>query len=192
MPAPPSRRRRRLALAALALLVGGPVAAIAVGGLTTRPRPADVAVVLGTKVEPPGVPCPRLADRLDRAAELYRAGTVRWVIASGALGREGYEEADVMAAYLSARGVPDGRIVRDREGWTTWDTAHNARAIMERRGWGSVVVVSNYFHVPRAELAFRRAGVAEVSGARSRLRPGLREPYALAREVAAYGWYAVR
>jgi len=62
--------RTLMALAALVLLAA---AALASTGLLTSARHADVAVVLGNKVEPGGQPSPRLAARLDRAYNCYAA-----------------------------------------------------------------------------------------------------------------------
>ena len=63
---------------------------------------------------------------------------------------------------------------------------------MARRGWRSALVVTTYYHVTRARLALRRAGVPVVHTASARFDPGLREPWALLREVPGYYVYRWR
>lgn len=188
-------RAKRLALAALCaagLWFLCHTVAIVCDGVHDELQPADVAVILGNKVERSGVPCLRLQDRLERGLELYRRGLVVKVIVSGGLGREGFYEAEVMRHYLVERGVPEQDVVVDNDGIDTYHTALNARRIMAERGWRSVVVVSQYFHIPRTRLAFRRAGIADVYAAHARLRLVRYEPYNLTREFVAYYYYLLR
>jgi uncharacterized SAM-binding protein YcdF (DUF218 family) len=89
------------------------------------------------------------------------------------------------------RGVPADVILVDGGGVNTYATARYAAAAMDERGWESAVVVTQYFHVPRARLALRRFGVEEVYGAHAPYF-GLRDLYSIPREVVALGWYGVR
>jgi len=192
-PAPrPRRRRLGRALAGLTVVGALHVAAVVGYGLAARPANADAAVVLGSRVHPDGRASALLRDRLRGALALFRAGGVDVVVVSGGLGREGHQEADVMAEWLIARGVPPARVVRDRDGWTTLHTARNARALAERHGWRSVVVVSSYYHLLRCRLAFWRCGVPVAAAVAAPIRPTLKEPYALLREVAGLYAYLVR
>jgi vancomycin permeability regulator SanA len=153
-----------------------------------RERTADVAVVLGNQVFPDGTPSPRLAARLDQGLALYRRGTVHDLIVSGGVGREGWDEAAVMKRYLVARGIPADRVVADSLGVNTAATARNTAAIMRRHGWTRAVAVSQYHHVPRCRLAFRRAGISTVYGAHARYAEW-RDVYSVTREVAGYAAY---
>ena len=190
------RRRARRVLIGIGAGLGGALLlaclALAGCGLCDEPRPADVAVVLGAKVRPDGVPSQRLRDRLQRGLDLWRAGTVSHLLVSGGLGAEGHDEAHVMAEWLIARGVPPERVLRDPDGWTTWHTARNAGPLLRERGLDSVLVVSTYYHLPRTALAFRRAGLPPAGTARARFRPGPRDLYAIPRELLGLAWYAVR
>jgi vancomycin permeability regulator SanA len=186
------RKRRRRWLGALASapaiwFLVHTVAVVADGWGDDGPAHVDVAVVLGTKVEPTGEPSARLRGRLARALALFQDGRVDYVLVSGALGREGHQEADVMAETLRAQGVPVERLLIDPRGATTWDTAVNAQRLMARRGLRSAVAVSDYFHLSRCKLAFRRAGIEQVSTARAAYLLSWRDPYSLLREFA--GWY---
>jgi vancomycin permeability regulator SanA len=178
--------RPALLAATAALLLAG--AAITVAGLHDDLRPADVGVVLGSKVELSGQPSARLAARLDRGASLYAAGTIKHVIVSGGTGVEGFDEAVVMRDYLLARGVPAAAILVDSAGATTDATARNCAALMQQHHFKSVTVVTQYFHVPRTRLALRRQGVADIRSAHAAYFE-LRDLYAIAREVAALPAY---
>lgn len=123
---------------------------------TTADAPArQVAVVFGAGLWE-GRPSPYLADRLDAAAELYRAGKVGVVLVTGDNSRVEYDEPDAMRTYLTARGVPGGRIVSDYAGFDTWDSCVRARKIF---GVDRAVLVSQGFHIRRAIALCRSAGI---------------------------------
>jgi vancomycin permeability regulator SanA len=181
-------RFKRILVRAVLAATGAFVAAaglIAISGLCDDVRPADVAVVLGTEVRADGTPHPRLAARLDAALALYRRGVVKHLIVSGGVGASGHDEAAVMKSYLAARGIPADRIVTDSLGVNTAATAVNTTAILRQRQWSSVVVVSQYFHIPRCRLAMRRVGITPVYSAHARyFEPA--DLYSTAREVVGY------
>ena len=158
-------------------------------GLTDRLGHADVALVLGSKVELDGKPSVRLRARLDRAAELYKGGYFPWIIVSGGLGKEGFDEAVVMRDYLVAQGLPADRLILDSHGDTTFASAQNTRTIATQRHFKSVLVVSQYFHLPRSRLALQRCGFGPVYSAHARLFEG-RDVYSSLRETL--GWIEYR
>ncbi|MGQ4455142.1 SanA/YdcF family protein [[Kitasatospora] papulosa] len=123
---------------------------------TTAGAPAqEVAVVFGAGLWE-GRPSPYLARRLDAAAELYRTGKVRVVLVTGDNSRVEYDEPDAMRTYLTAQGVPDGRIVSDHAGFDTWDSCVRARKVF---GVDRAVLVSQGFHIRRAIALCRSAGI---------------------------------
>jgi vancomycin permeability regulator SanA len=117
---------------------------------------APVAIVLGAKVLPDGRPSQLLARRLDRALELYKAGTVAAILVSGDHGRRGYDEVAAMSDYLRTHGVPAGKIAADHAGFDTWASAIRARRVF---GVRTAVMVTQHFHLPRAVALARRAGI---------------------------------
>ena len=116
-----TKRTRRwlilLASAAGLFLLG--TALLVFAGLRDQIGKADIALVLGSKVEPDGTPSPRLRARLDKTIELYRADYFPTVIASGGVGKEGFDEAVVMRDYLVFHGIPADRVIVDSGGTTT-------------------------------------------------------------------------
>ena len=187
------RTKRVLLFVALPIILAFTLAAtlIVADGLTDDIHAADVAIVPGNTVEQDGRPSARLSARLDQTLALYRQGLFREVIVSGGMGREGFDEAEVMKRYLVENGVPEGSIHVDSGGATTHLTARNASRMMRENGWQSALVVSQYFHVPRMRLAMKRSGVTPVFSAHARYFER-RDVYSIAREVVGYGAYLLR
>jgi SanA protein len=158
-------RRLRLLVVLLAfplVLVGAANAVVlldARGGTASSvsdvPR-ADAALVLGAQVLPNGHPSPMLTDRIEAAAELYRAGKVDKLLLSGDHGRWSYDEVGTMRRKLLERGIPPADLFTDHAGFDTWDSAQRARRVFDVR---SVVVVTQRFHMARALFAAHRAGL---------------------------------
>ncbi|MES2019172.1 MAG: YdcF family protein [Pseudomonadota bacterium] len=164
--------------------------AITLSGLHDRLAPADAIVVLGNKVDTNGQPSARLRARLDCALDAYRQKLAPLLIVSGGVGIEGYDEAQVMQHYLVAHGVPASAVLVDSAGIDTAATAVNVARIARARQLKSVLVASQYFHIPRASLALRRAGVPVAGTIHARYFEA-RDLYSLAREVIGLGAYAV-
>lgn len=160
-------------------------------GLHDTVAPADAALVLGNTVQPDGHPSPRLQARLDRTLELYQAGWFPRIIVSGGTGKEGRDEATAMADYLVARGVPRETLVEDHEGSNTFASARFTAAWLPDCRSARVLVVSQYFHLPRTALALRRFGVGTVYTAHARYFEA-RDLYSIAREVVGYAGYLFR
>jgi vancomycin permeability regulator SanA len=117
---------------------------------------APVALVLGAQVYPSGTPSPFLAARLELARRLLVTGTVRVLLLSGDGAAPEYDEPAAMAAYLAARGVPADRMVLDRFGLDTYDSAYRARQVY---GVARLLVVTQAYHLPRAVATCRALGI---------------------------------
>jgi vancomycin permeability regulator SanA len=179
-----------LFLAPVVILLTG-TAALVASGLNDRIGKADIALVLGNKVELDGTPSPRLRARLDRTLELYREGYFPTIIASGGIGVEGFAEALVMKSYLVANGIPAECVIVDNSGENTFMSAKATRDIMTQRQLSRVMVVSQYYHLPRSRLALERFGVPKVYSAHARFWE-VRDVYSAIREAFGYVSYALR
>lgn len=157
---------------------------IAADGLRDRVTSADIVVVPGNTVNPDGSLSPRLHARLDAALALYTAGHCHLLFVSGAIGKEGVDEAVAMKNYLLARGVPADRVIQDSAGFNTEATARNAAALMQQRQLKSALVASQFFHVTRTRELLERHGVT-VAGHVHALYFEMRDVYSLARETVA-------
>lgn len=164
---------RKGALSALATLVLGAGATVTGAALVinfmilqrTRPYivftvadvpPATVALVPGARVYPNGVPAPALRDRLDAAADLYAAGRVKKVLASGDPAAPEYDEVHAMGVYLRDRGVPAEDLFLDHAGVRTFDTMARAARVF---GVRDAVICTQAFHLPRSVFLARAAGI---------------------------------
>ena len=171
-------------------LVGAYALTVAAYGGLSRPRPAAVAIVLGSAVHE-GQPEAPLASRLEAARQAWADTLVHVLFVSGATHGPAYDESAVMRAWLLAHGVPDSVIVRDSLGTTTHDTGVNAAAWMKAHHANDALVVTQWFHVARATLACRLAGI-EVTGAAVATRREGRDVTPFVRELVALPVYAVR
>jgi vancomycin permeability regulator SanA len=123
--------------------------------------PADaprrpVALVLGARVFAPGVPTTMLEARLEAAAELLRLGAAEKLLLTGDGGHFGPDEVATMRAWLLSHGVPEDRLLLDRDGVRTLTSLVRARDHFAVR---SCLVVTNPFHLPRTLFLARFAGL---------------------------------
>ncbi len=159
------------------VLIGGS----GTSGVADAPH-AQVALLLGAKVEPSGRPSAMLADRIAVAARLYHAGKVEKVLASGDHGRADYDEVNTMKRGLLADGVPARDIFTDHAGFDTWSSVVRARKVFRV---SSALVVTQGFHLPRAVWLARRAGL-DAHGVDADLHGyGRQEQLSQVREVLA-------
>ncbi len=158
-------------------------------------RPADAIVVLGA-AQYNGRPSPVLKARLDHAVELYRGGLAPMVVVTGGIGTgDRMSEATVGHRYLRAQAVPDSAIVVRPDGRTTEESMSSVAEWMHGRELGTVLLVSDPFHMARLRLEARHAALqAFVSPTRtSPILPGSRAEVAyLALEALKLPVAAVR
>lgn len=173
----------------LPLIYIGLMLIIAMSGLFAYTKPCNYAIVLGNKVETNGTPSKRLKSRLDNALKLYNNGKCKYVIVSGGVGVEGYDEAKVMKSYLKSKDIPDASIIIDSNGRNTHATALNSRKILLKEQ--AVIVVSQYFHLTRTKLSFKNAGFNKVYTSYP-IYFELRDFYSIFREVPAYFKYFIK
>jgi vancomycin permeability regulator SanA len=160
-------------------------------GLTDEIQAADVAIVFGNTVNSNGEPAPRLRARLDKAYEIYQTEIIEKIVVSGGIGKEGVDEAQAMKDYLVGKDISEDDIIVDSKGNDTFSTAKNLFQFMSENDTSSAIVVTQFFHVPRAKLALQRFGIQFIYSAHADYFE-LRDIYSTMREVIAYGYYFVR
>lgn len=171
------------------LLIAVAALFISIRGFHEDIFPADAAVVLGNQVYEDGTCSPRLAGRLERAISLYGQGVCGKIIVSGGVGQSGFDEAVAMRDYLLSRDVSSGDIIVDSNGVNTRATAQFTARYMREKSLGSVIAVSQFYHIPRSVLAFRKEGVPRVGSAFARYFERS-DIFSTLREVPAYLAYA--
>ncbi|MCB9792795.1 MAG: YdcF family protein [Alphaproteobacteria bacterium] len=179
---PRLRRALLLGLAAWAL------AAFTLDQLGRRPTPEgpfDAIIVAGCRVTPEGEASVPLRARTELAVSLYEQGLAKRILFTGGVGEHPPSEAE--AAYAVARelGVPARHLMLEERSTSTEENARNAAELLDA---DRVLLVTDAYHVVRAERVFARH-LPEVVGVGSVAPLSYRAKGAL-REVAALGWYA--
>ncbi len=106
----------------------------------------DCMIVLGCGIRD-REPTPMLADRLDTAIALYKAGAAPKLLMSGDNGRKDHDEVSVMRDYAIARDIPAEDILTDSAGFSTYETMYRASHVF---GVKKAVVVTQKYHLYRA------------------------------------------
>lgn len=117
---------------------------------------AQAAVILGAAILQSGDPSPVLRHRIDTAIRIYEAGKVEKLLVTGDNGTFAYNEVDPARKYLLERGIPEEDIFLDYAGFDTYSSMYRARDIFLA---GSVIVVSQGFHLPRAIFIAKHLGL---------------------------------
>lgn len=191
--ATPPRLRPWIAATTLALLaLGLPLAQMVCFGYTDYRRDADAIVVLGAAVRADGAPSHALEDRILTGCRLYHEGRAPVVVMSGGPGAGGHHEVDTMRRVAMEHGVPDAAILLDHDGVNTKATAVNVVALARARGWGRILAVSHFYHLPRIKMAVGRRGLRVFTVPAEEPRVLRKLPYFMLREVAALWIYYVR
>lgn len=158
---------------------------IIVDGLNDDQKKADVAVILGNKVNEDGTLSKRLEKRLACGLNLFRQKRIKKIIVSGGLGKEGFYEGDKMKNYLVKNNIPPEVITVDNLGNNTIETVENTLRLKDSLNFKSLIVVSQYFHVTRTKMLFKQKGFKNLSSVSPRYFEW-RDFYAITREFFAY------
>ncbi|WP_259112471.1 YdcF family protein [Chryseobacterium sp. JUb7] len=158
---------------------------ITVDGLSDEGQKADLAVILGSKVNEDGTLSTRLEKRLESGVALYNNHRIKKILVSGGLGKEGFYEGNKMKEFLITKGIPDSLIFVDNLGNNTRATINNTIQLRSKFHFNSIIVVSQYFHVTRTKKLFIQKGIQNVSS----VSPSYfewRDLYSILREFPAY------
>ena len=103
------------------------------------------------------------ADRVTRAAELYRQGLASVVVASGVRLRPYAGISELMTHDLVERGVPKEHILAfPHDADDTREEALALKTLVAQKNWKSVIVVTSNYHTRRARFIFRTIFPSEV------------------------------
>ncbi|MGE5373031.1 MAG: YdcF family protein [Solirubrobacterales bacterium] len=128
-------------------------------GMNTQPQQSDAIVILGCRLRGEK-PSTFLAARAREGLRLYRQGYAPLIVVSGGKGPgETLSEAGWMRDYLVARGVPERAVLVEDRSHTTEENLRFTAALLSARGKDHVLIVSNGFHLKRADFYAREAGL---------------------------------
>jgi uncharacterized SAM-binding protein YcdF (DUF218 family) len=131
--------------------------------------PYDVVVVLGGMVDSPAMArsgqleLNQAVERILQGAVLVRDGQARQILISGGAltpTPDVAPEAEALAAWLRAQGIPADRIVVEPRSRNTRENALESAALVASHGWKRVLLVTSAWHAPRALGCFRAAGLS--------------------------------
>lgn len=94
--------------------------------------------------------------RMQATADLYFAGKISYIIASGDNHIKEYNEPECMLNSLVALGVPDTVIYLDYAGFRTFDSMIRAKKVFMQ---DSITVISQHWHNQRAIYVARKQGM---------------------------------
>jgi len=162
--------RRILVVAATAIVVAVAITAPIIAHVNRFAAPYEyqyaysipdrpVAIVFGAYVYPNKSLSSILADIVQAAVDLYRAGRVKKILMTGDNSRKVYDEPTAMKTYAMSHGVPSKDIVLDYAGFDTYDSCYRAIHIFEVK---RAILVTQTYHDHRAIMIARRLGMDAV------------------------------
>src|SRR5215471_53650 len=133
---------------------------------------AEAIVVLASDVYPPSppVPTPRLgndtSERTLYAAWLYKNSRQLPILASGGTSQPASPPyAMVMRDALLKEGVPVSMIWSEEESHSTYQNALYSARLLKKKGIHRIALVTEAYHMLRAEKSFRKQGLEVVPAA---------------------------
>ena len=178
MATPKTLRRTALILAyaSLATLSAAPVGA---HPQQANPLDARVAVILGNAPAGTDEPTSAQTARCLKGFELYKNGTVNKLLVTGGFTRDYISEARMMKIALVTFGVPADDILEDQFASSTVENGVFAARMFEQRNWQkTAVIVSQAYHLPRADGIFKNDGFQVQDGVSADAATGV-EAFAL-------------
>ena len=176
-------------LAVWMVVIAGLTLLVILYGQVDNRRPSDVIVVLGAGLRRDNQPNLALIRRSEQGAVLYHEGVAPFIICSGGYAQNRTRsEADACREILESNGVPRSAIVMEDRSRSTEENAIYTREIMQTRGWSTAVIVSDGYHMLRAQWIFTDYGIDIVTSP-APTRPRLSTfVTSVAREIVALHW----
>jgi vancomycin permeability regulator SanA len=197
-PGPVSLRWSALGLGAGVVAWGivFPLAQMLFFGTTDYRRPADAALIFGARVYANGQPSELLANRIRTGVELYREGLVPMLVMTGGDGADGWNEAEAMRLVAIADGVPADAVVIDGSGVNTEASVADVTRLVADGSvplpHGTLITVSQAYHLPRVQLAFAAGGIDVLTVPAHDPKFIVEMPILIGREVLAFWAYDLR
>ena len=120
-------------------------------------------ILLGCRLGRRGALSRTAERRAARAAQAYREGLSPHVLTCGGKAWSGVREADALADFLIAAGVPEAALEREVWSHSTRENAHFAAKLLLPRGLRRIGLVTCDWHMPRALRCFEGAGFEPVA-----------------------------
>lgn len=128
---------------------------------------APVAIVLGAGMKADGEMSDQQLSRIETALLLFRTSKITKILVTGEAGQKKYDEVNPMKNFLTTRGVPQEAILVDPAGFDTYDSLYRAKNVY---GFSEAVIITHYYHLPRAIFLARRLQMQATGFAADRRR----------------------
>lgn len=134
-------------------------------GRSADRQPVGAIVVLGA-AQYDGRPSPQLQARLDHALELWNLNLASYIVVTGGK-QEGdrFTEAAASRKFLESNGVASDLIFEENSGTTTYASLFAVSQVAIDLKIARVLIVSDPFHLLRAELIANEVGLSASSSA---------------------------
>lgn len=154
-------------------------------------KPSDCIIVLGAAAYHTR-PSPVFEERIRHAISLYQRGMAPIIVFTGGYGAgAAYAESEVARTYAIKAGIPASAILVETVSRTTVENLREAALLMHRHGMDSAVIVSDPWHLRRAAMIAKDAGIDAVTSPTpsTRFRSWHARLLFLARETYFYHHY---
>jgi uncharacterized SAM-binding protein YcdF (DUF218 family) len=165
-------------------------------GQTDHAQQADVIIILGAGVEQNGKPDQGTIRRARHGAALYNKGLAPYILCTGGfVSNPQKSEASACKEILLELNIPESAILLEEKSNSTEENAIESRIVMDAKQFKTAVLVSDNFHLLRAEMLFHNRGMtvypspAQVTSGTLDLYWGVLFTY---REVAAFIWHGLK
>lgn len=116
----------------------------------------DCAIVCGYFANDDGTPSEYMKTRVNEGIRLWKEGKVNTLILSGGAVQNEHVEAEVMKRYALELGVPEEVIFEEPKAVSTYHNMLYAKEIMDAEGFSSCAVVTNGWHLRKANHYARK------------------------------------
>jgi uncharacterized SAM-binding protein YcdF (DUF218 family) len=156
-------------------------------------RPASDAIVVLGSAQYNGVPSSIFQARLEHAKALFDDGVAPVIVTvGGKAAGDQFTEAEAGEEYLAEAGVPSDALLAVPEGADTLESMRAVSAAFDENGWRSAVLVTDPWHVMRAQRMAQDAGI-DAQSSPTRQGPAVQTRTTqfryILRETAAYLLY---
>lgn len=119
----------------------------------------DVIIVLGIPANSNCKAGPIMKNRVEKGVALYKLGLAQKILFTGSSVRNSCSEADVMAEYAIAIGVPKENIIAENKALNTFENAHYSVIKMNELDFTTAAIVTSQAHVKRSCAIFSKFNI---------------------------------
>lgn len=122
----------------------------------------ECAVVCGYPAAEDGKPSPEMKKRVEAAVEIWKKGKADVLIMSGGAAANRHVEAEVMAEYAKKLGVPEEKILLEKNSVSTYHNMMYVKQLMDEKKIKNCVVVTSGWHLRKANHYAQKMGMDYV------------------------------